>query len=207
MNNQSTPTKQNTTKYLIYAAMILILLNLILIFLPAFEDYGPSHKKTDIFGNVTYIGWKKATYSMIQVQAFFLVVEIPYLLTLINFILSYLTKKDYSSFMKVLNSTAKKPFKFWWLKASAILNIVVMVLIYDANNDWPYEVEKAGAYFRFTFWGILQILFSVALVAILFYLSKTSKEHFKFVQIPIEEVASPIEASASESENNEENNA
>jgi len=171
---QSTQIKQNTTKYLVYGAMALLLINFILIFLPFLEIYQPSYSK-NILGVTTYGGW----YTQLAPMALFIipifVTGIPYACAIYSIINSFIKKKNKNVFFKIINNTVDKPVKFLGLKLGAIANVIGMVIIYSIAQSEVSYLERHGAYCHITFLGIINILFTVAFAVLLFVLSHQTK--------------------------------
>lgn len=180
--NKNQP-KRTLNTYLIYAAIALLIINFLLIFIPFVKVYQPSYSKT-VLGITTYEGWDTQSAPM----AFFifplLLSGIPYLCSIISLSVD-LKRKDNcpkkSALMKMKNNTLTKPTHFFWLKFASIANIFAMWITYSQLKSRVHYYEEHGAYCHLTFGGILNIICTISFVVLLFVLSSKSKKMFVIV--------------------------
>lgn len=177
---QLTQNKKDTTKYLIYAAIALLVINFILIFLPFVEVYQPSKSKT-VFGVTTYEGWHTSygPMAMFIIPIFF--TGIPYLCSITSVLISLIKKNSKSGFFKIKNDAVTKPIKFFWLKFAAIANVIAMFYVYISMQSEVGYLEEYGAYCHITFFGVLNVLSTVAFIVLLFAFSRKTKAMFTLV--------------------------
>ncbi len=191
--------KQDIKKYLVYAAIALLALNFLLLFLPAIVTYQPHVKKTSSLG-ITYDNWHTDRASMVDYLFPVFLTFIPYLgclFDLITYKLSWkkkelLQKKFYSGkdFIQLLDNTLAKPARFILLKFAAIAHVVVLLIAYAVTKSeaadlaWSikYNVENGNVledveevYCHITAFGILNIICSIVFLVLLFVLSYFSK--------------------------------
>ena len=171
---QSTQTKQKVTTYLVYAIVALMFIDFLLIFLPFLEVRQPSYSET-LLGVTTYKGWYTQSASMAEFIVPLVLPGIPYLCSLASFSASLRKKNGKSVFVKIKNGTLEKPIRFFWLKFSAIANVVIMWIFFSFTSSEVDYLVKHGAYCRITFFGVLNIVFTIILAILLFILSITTK--------------------------------
>lgn len=196
-------SKQDIKKYLVYTTIALLVLNFLLLLLPAIETYQPHIEKTSILG-VTYDNWHTDSASMIDIIFPVFLTALPYLAYLGDLIAYKLPWKKKESFQKkfypgkdfiqLLDNTLAKPARFILLKFAAIAHVVVLLIAYavtksEANDlAWriKYNVEKGNVlgdtgevYCHITVFGILSIICSVIFLVLLFVLSHISKSAVK----------------------------
>ena len=194
---QSTQSKQDKMKYLIYIAIALLFINFVLIFLPFIKIYQPSYSET-VLGITKYKGWYTQFAPMVMFIFPIFFTGIPYLCSIVSVSKSFKMKNNKNSFFKIKNNTLNKPIKFFWLKFGAIANAVAMWIVYSQAQSAVRVYDKYGAYCSITFFGILNILCTVAFIVLLFVLSRKTKAMFTLVnktQMAAEETIQPIEES------------
>lgn len=189
---QTMRPKTDLTGYLVRVAIILLLINFLLIFLPFVEVYQPSYTKTTLEGK-TYEGWYTESASPVMFVVPVLITGIPYLCYIISLFVALNKKTDKNSFLKLKSKTLTKPLHFAWLKVAAIANVITLGIVFLILKGEMDYLEKYGAYCRMTFWGVLNILCSVAFVVLLFVLSRMTSKMFKLVR-----TAQPVTAEATE---------
>ncbi len=191
-------SKQTVSKYLIYTAIILLIVNFILLFLPFAEVYQPSYKQT-VLGTTTYGGWYTSSAPMVMFIFPIVLTGIPYLCSIISLLIAALSKKKNSknSFFKIKNNTLNKPIKFFWLKFAAIANVIAMLIVYSMLNEQVGYLQEHGAYCHITFFGILNFVCSIIFFILVRVLSRKTKGMFAFV----DKVYIPIADTQQETEN------
>ncbi len=179
----NTKQKSQISKYLIYAAIILLILNFILIFLPFVKTYQPTQSKTNIFGETTYEGWHTTHVPAALTGISIFTTAIPYLCSIIALIISLIRKRNKSAFFKILNDDLKKPIRFFWLKFASIVNLIIIIYLFTETyvsmaiaEYWEY-----GAYCKLTFFGVLNIICSLAFVISLIIITRKTKSMFVYV--------------------------
>lgn len=177
---QSTQSKQDTTKYLVYLAIALLFVNFILLFVPFLKVYQPSYKKTQ-FGVTTYEGWYTQSSPMISFIVPAFLPGIPYLCSISSVSASFRKKNNKNVFFKILNNSIEQPVKFVGLKLGAIANAMIMAIIYSIVKSEAETYAEAGAYCNMTAFGIINIICTVAFLVLLFILSNETKNMFTYV--------------------------
>lgn len=189
-----TQSKQDTMKHLIYITIALLFINFILLFLPFMKVYQPSYSKT-VLGVTTYTEWytQSAPLVMFIFPIFF--TGIPYLCSVISIATSFKKKNNKNKFFRIKNNAVDKPIKFFWLKFGAIANAIAMWIVYSKIQSKVSLYDEYGAYCNITFFGILNILCTVAFVVMLFVLSHKTKAMFTLVNKTqmVTETVQPIE--------------
>lgn len=190
----STQSKQDTTKYLIYAAIALLFINFILMFLPFMKVYQPSYSKT-VLGVTTYEGWYTQSAPIVMFIFPIFLTGIPYLCSIISVSTSFKKKNNKNTFFKIKNNAIDKPVKFFWLKFGAIANAIAMWIVYSQAQSTVSLYDEHGAYCNITFFGIINILCTVAFIVVLFVLSHKTKAMFNLVNKSkmVTETVQPIE--------------
>lgn len=176
-----TNTKQDFTKYLIYAAIALLIINFLLIFLPFIEIYQPSYSKTTILGDKTYEGWYTQSAPMASFIFPIFLTGIPYLCSIVSLLTELSKKNGKNIFIKIKNNKLDKPLRFFWLKFASIANAVTMWIVFVMGQSEVEYLEKYGAYCHMTFFGILNVICTVAFMVVLFVLSHHTKLMFTLV--------------------------
>ena len=166
--HENTPKKSDTMKYLLYAAIALLLLNFILIFLPFMEIYQPSYSKT-VLGQTTYEDWytRSAPMALFIVPIF--LPGIPYVCAMARL------KSKKSPFNKLKTQAFTKKQRFGWLKLGSIFNLFMMIMMWNTAQDTVRPYEEVGAYCRMTIFGVLNFICTLAFIIVLFMLSRKSK--------------------------------
>lgn len=177
---QLTQTPKSTAKYMSYAAIALLIINFILIFLPFVEIYQPSYSK-NVLGVTTYEDWYTQSAPMVMFIFPVFLTGIPYLCSIISFSSSLRKKNNKNVFLKVINNAVDKPIRFFWLKFGAIANALAMFGVYSMLKSEVEYLEKHGAYCNLTFFGILNILCTIAFIVLLFVISRKTKSMFTLV--------------------------
>lgn len=145
---------------------VLLIVNLMMIFIPCVEIYMPSQRETNLWtGKTEYTGWHTSSYSVATLIFPVVFTAVPYVISAILLALQW--KRD----MVRLNKNTG-PF---WAEFAAIANIVMVFLVYgicviDAGN---YKSE--GATCSLTFGGVLNLVFTVAIIIVAGSLSKKLK--------------------------------
>lgn len=172
MNQEQQPLK-NSTRYFIYATIILLIFSFISLFLPFVEIYQPSYSRTAL-GVTTYEDW----YTQLAPPLLFilpiLTTFIPYFCSIISLLASP-RKASKNNFKKLKNNTLRKPIRFFWLKFASITYILEMWMFYSIMKGDIDYLEKHGAYCKITPFGIVAILCTALLVILLFLLTKKTK--------------------------------
>ncbi len=164
-------TNQQKTKlvmYLLYAAITILIINFVLAFIPFVKVYQPSYSKT-LFGETTYGGWFIDSASMAKF-IFPLIFILPYAFSIGSFVI----KREKSPFVKILKNEVRKPPCFISLLLAAFANLISMFILFIYLKSEVSIYEEHGAYCHFTVGGILSIIFTVALVLVLLFLSHLS---------------------------------
>ena len=175
-----TNTKQNMTKYLVYAAIALLIINFLLLFLPFIEIYQPSYSET-VMGVKTYGGWYTQRAPMVTFIVPVFLTGIPYLCSIISVSTSLRKKNGKNVFMKIKNNELEKPARLLGLKFAAVANLITMLSVYSMSLSEVGSLAKYGAYCNITFFGILNIVFTVVFIIVLFVLSRKTKAMFTLV--------------------------
>ena len=178
-------SKQNVSKYLIYATFVLLIVNFLLIFLPFVEVYQPSQKVTTL-GAITYEGWytDRASMATFIVPIFF--TGIPYICSIISFASSSRKEKTKNNLAKLKENSFTKPIRFFWLKAASIINLVMMIYVLFNALDQTASLTEYGAYAKITLFGIFNFFSTIALIIILIVLSKKTKAIFGYIKLASE---------------------
>ncbi len=176
-NEQAT---KNTTKYLIYLTIGLLMINFILIFLPFVKVYQPSYSKT-VLGVTKYEGWYTQSAPMVMFIFPIFLTGIPYLCSMISVSNEFTKKNNKNSFFKIKNNTLTKPIRFFWLKFASILNLIMMWYAFSNSLDQVAPYMDHGAYCHITFWGVLNIICTIGFIVCLFVLSRQTKSMFTLV--------------------------
>lgn len=177
--------QDRTMKYVVYAAIALLIVNFILMFVPFLKINIPFEKSYSWLAGTTYSDWHKI--NLPGVACVGLVTVISYLCSIIALIISLKEKNNTSGFFKILNDAVDRPIKFTWLKIGAILNIVsvplnkiLLDLIFEMSDVSIDDIPDA--YIRLTFWAVLNIILTVAFVVLLYYLSYKVRSTFEYVK-------------------------
>ena len=163
-----TQQKSKLSMYLIYAAIALLIINCILIFIPFVKIYQPSSSKT-VLGVTTYEGWFIESASMAKF-IFPLFFTLPHAFA----IGSFRMKKEKSPFIKILKNKVDKPIRFIPLFLTSFANLISMLALFDYLKNEVSVYEKYGAYCHFTAAGVISVIFTIALILVLFVLSYLS---------------------------------
>lgn len=176
-----THSKQDMTKYLIRSVIALLFINFILMFLPFIKVYQPSYSQTNMFGVTTYKEWYTESASMIKFIFPIFLTGIPYLFSIISLAISIKKKNCKNIFFKIKNNTLNKPVKFFWLKFGAIANVFSMWIAHSQIKSMVKMYDEYGAYCNITFFGIVNIICTLAFIVVLFVLSHKTKAMFALV--------------------------
>ncbi len=179
MTQSPNPT-QDKTKYLAYAAIVLLIINFTLLFLPSIKVHQPSYSKT-LLGVTTYHDWYTEFAPMTKFIVPIILPGIPYLCSIASIGASFRKKNNKNVFFKIINNEIDKPIKFLLLIIGSIVNVITSFIIYSVLSDRVEYLEKHGAYCRFTVFGILNICCSILLTLILLILSFKTKSMFTLV--------------------------
>lgn len=164
------PVNEKNLKQMIFAAIILVVVNLVMLVLPFCEVYQPTRKVTSILGTV-YEGWHLSRNSLVSVLVG-IPVAIGYIITLIKWCRGAQPNKIYANRKAVMS---KKINKFILLKISSIFSVVMPIFLYTGANSSVSSYKEYGAYCNFTFFGVVGIITNIALFVALIYLSGASK--------------------------------
>ena len=168
-------TNKNWTVYLVYAAIALLIINFFLVFLPFAEVYQPAYKKT-VMDQVTYEGWYTDRASMFTF-IFPLLFVLPYSLEIGRFF----RKKEKSTLAKMMNNTLEKPALFKGILIGAVGYLISMGYLFFKLWGKALVYEEYGAYCHFTAGGVINIIFTVALLAVISVLTYLSRRRFASV--------------------------
>ena len=172
--------KKETTNYLVYVAIALLFINFILMFLPFIEVYQPSYKKT-VLGVTTYEGWYTQSAPMVMFIFPIFLTAIPYLVAIISVVKAFLKKSEKDKFFIIKNNTLDKPIKFLGLKFTSIANAIAMWIAFSQTQSTVNLYDEHGAYLKITFFGVLNILCTVAFIVVIFMLSRKIKNLFMLI--------------------------
>lgn len=194
---QNIQSSQRISKYLVYAAFCLLIVNFLLIFFPFIEIYQPSYKVTT-FGGTVYEDWHTDRAPMTQFVIPIYFTGIPYLCSIISLAVSWRNKKSINNLVKIKNNTFTKPIRFFWLKAASIINLITMSYVFNnaLNSVASLVTDGAdgkiilfgilvgnGAYAKITLFGFLNFVCTFSLVVILFVLSRKTKSMFRYIKL------------------------
>jgi len=162
--------EEKKLKPIILAAIILIAISLIMLFLPFCEVYQPTRKVTNILGT-TYEGWHLSRNSLVSV-----IIGVPigigYIITLIKWCRGVHPDKIYANRKSAMS---KKINKFIHLKIACVFSATMPIFLYTGVESSISSYKEYGAYCNFTVFGVIGIIAGVALFIILIYLSRASK--------------------------------
>ena len=173
-------TNQTLTKYLTYAALILLILNFALMFFPFLEVYQPSYKQTT-FEGITYSGWYTSSLAPWMLLFPILTTAIPYFCSIISAPISCARRRGKNNLVKIIRSNVTKPIHFFWLKIATAANIYFMGKAYIECLFEVLDLKVEGAYCNLTFLGCVHIFSSLAFIVLLFVLSQRTKKMFSTI--------------------------
>ena len=171
---ETTKPQPTVSKYLLYGAIALLIVNFVMLFVPFLQVYQPSVKKT-VLGVTTYEEWYTSSASMVTFILPAFLTGIPYVCAITSLSASRRKKNGKNSFMKIKNASLDKPIRFFWLKFASIANIIGIAMFLSMAQDEVSSYVKHGAYCRLTAFGFLNIVCTLAFIAVLFVLSHKTK--------------------------------
>ncbi len=189
--------KRTITSGLVFAALVLMVLNLIMMFFPFLEYRLPSQSKTTIFGT-EYIGWYTKTIVPYKIIIPLLVFALPIAFCIRSFLTDLANKGNKNPLAGIINDNLDAPCSLSGIKFGAVLNILTMIITRAIVNADVDLYIKHGSYCKLTGTGKASIAFSIALYVVLAAITILSKGLVKPAAVAVADGASEEAAETTE---------